>query len=105
MLWVGKITLACPTGRVVRKLTGNGPGDVISRSSKFQQAGCTVEKVEIVKRGVGSGLPDKLYGSKRARKAMWAPDPGADSHLITNAYRHVSSFGGARRGRKRKARR
>jgi hypothetical protein len=108
MVWVGKITLSCPSGRIVRKLTGSGPGDVISRSTRFQQPGCAVEKIEIVKRGLGAGARDRYEGERiegaRARRAQWAPDPGADSHLITNAYRHVSSFGGARK-RKRKKRR
>ena len=100
MQWVGKITLACPTGRVVRKLTGSGPGDVISRSTRFKLPGCSTEKIEIVKRGVGAGLPDKLFGAKK--RARWAPDPGADSHLLVNAHRHVAGFGGARRRKKRR---
>lgn len=110
--WVGKITLACPKGRVVRKLTGS-PDDVIKRSTKFSLPGCDVEKIEIVKRGIGAGAPDRregerIEGARRRRRGMWAPDLGADSHLMTGAYRHVSSFGSggdARRGRKKKARR
>ena len=94
MQWVGKITLACPTGRVVRRLTGSGPGDVISRSTKFKLPGCSTQKIEIVKRGVGAGLPDKLWHE--------APDLGGDSPLMAGAYRHVSSYGRARRRKKRR---
>jgi len=108
--WVGKITLACPSGRVVRKLTGSS-ADVISRASKFDPRnvgeGCSVTRIEIVRRGTGSGARDRyegenpFEGGRRRRRARWAPDPGADSHLMTGTHRHVSSFGGARRRRRR----
>jgi hypothetical protein len=92
--WVGKITLACPSGRVVRKLTGSGPGDVISRSTRFKLPGCETQKIEIVKRGVGAGLPDKLWRE--------APDLGGDSPLMAGAYRHVASYSKAKRRKKRR---
>lgn len=103
MAWVGKITLACPSGRVVRKLTGSS-ADVIKRASKFDARvvgdGCSVTRIEIVRRGTGSGAEDRFEG-RRTRRAMWAPDPGLDSHLMWGTHRHVSSFGGARRRRRR----
>ena len=104
--WVGKITLTCPTGHTVRKFSGS-PDEILRRVTHYTApAGCETKKIEIVKRGVGAGLPDKLWhGAKSARRARWAPDLGADSHLFTNALRHVSSFGGARRRKRKKARR
>lgn len=115
--WVGKITLSCPKGVVVRKLTGT-PAEVVKRATSYDAskagAGCSVRAIQIVKRGIGAGARDRYEGEspfdgsrrrKRGRRARWAPDLGADSHLMTGAHRHVSSFGGARGKRKRKARR
>ena len=74
--FVGKITLACPGGRVVRKLTGSS-ADVIARSTRFDPrsvgAGCSVQKVEIVRRGVGVGARDPYtsenpFGAARRRR-------------------------------------
>jgi hypothetical protein len=109
-LWVGRITLTCPKGRVVRKLTGT-PDQVIRNATTYDAAkagaGCAIEKIEIVKRGIGAGHRDRyegerIEGARRGRRARWAPDLGADSHLMTGAYRHVSSFGGASRRKRRK---
>ena len=103
-LWVGKITLMCPTGHTVRRFSGS-PDEILRRVTSYTApTGCETKKIEIVKRGVGAGLPEKLpssEGSRRGRRARWAPDLGADSHLMMNALRHVSSFGGARRRRSR----
>ena len=109
-VWMGKITFACPDGRVVRKITGS-PDAVIKRSTSLPApSGCSVERIEIVKRGIGAGARDRYEGERiegarrgrRGRKARWAPDLGADSHLMTGAYRHVSSFGGARKRKRRR---
>ena len=63
--WVGKITLSCPSGRVVRKMTGS-PDAVIKSATHFDArkagAGCSVEKIEIIKRGIGAGAPDRREG-------------------------------------------
>ncbi len=63
--WLGKITLSCPSGRVVRKLSGT-PDHVIKSASSFDArkagAGCSVETIEIIKRGIGAGAPDRREG-------------------------------------------
>ncbi len=109
-VWLSKIRVVCPTGERVAKIAGESFNEALKRGLSFDPGpGCRKTGFEVVQRGIGAGQRDRregerLEGGRRKRRAMWAPDPGADSHLLTNAYRHVSSFGGARKKR-RKARR
>lgn len=110
--WVSKIRVVCPTGTRVAKLIGKSYDDALKAGLRLDPGpGCKKASFEVVQRGIGAGQRDRREGERleggrrgrRGRRAQWAPDLGADdSHLMTGAYRHVSSFGGA--GRK-KARR
>jgi hypothetical protein len=114
-VWLSKIRVVCPAGARTAKIIGESYNDALKRGLSFDPGpGCRKTGFAVVQRGVGSGQRDRregerLEGSRRRRnrkRAQWAPDLGADSHLMANAYRHVSSFGGAqRRKSKRKARR
>lgn len=82
--WVGKITLSCPKGVVVRKLTGT-PAEVVKRATSYDAskagAGCSVRAIQIVKRGIGAGARDRYEGESpfdgsRRRKRGMAGAPG-----------------------------
>lgn len=79
MAWVGKITLKCPSGNVVRRVIGS-PDAIIRATTSFDARkvgpGCSVVRAEIVKRGVGAGLPDRAstlegfwpFGKKKRKR-------------------------------------
>lgn len=106
MPWISKIKVVCPTGVRTAKLIGDSYNDALKRGLKFDPGpGCRKTGFEVVQRGIGAGQRDRREGERleggRRRRARWAPDLGADSHLMAGAYRHVSSYGTRRKKRRR----
>ena len=100
--WVGKITLACPSGRVIRRLSGT-PDSVLKRTSNFDASsagrGCKIAKVELVKRGVGAGLPDKLWHDGLGSMPAWWPfgkkPKSAKRHQMTQTVYYARTKNGS----------
>lgn len=106
--WVSKIRVVCPTGTRTARLIGKSYDDALKAGLRLDPGpGCRKTGFEVVQRGIGAGAQDRFSGGRRKkRRGLYAPDLGADSHLLMNTYRHVADFGGARhRRRKTKARR